>query len=323
MHMSVSISVVIPAYNTRRFIDRAIESVLRQTLPACETIVVDDGSSDGTGNVVANYPQVRYIRQGNRGAAAARNRGIAEARGEWIAFLDSDDEWLPWRLERQWALLRVRPDVAWASGAFERCRAGRYRGIQEDPGREPYRRAMKILGHRMVLHTCTMLIRRDILEDIGAFDESLRSSEDLDLWVRIAQRWPILAYVADPVFHYHVRRGGSLTANTITLCDDSGVRMVRKLWAARASYAAQDQEDVKEFCRRKLEALVHFSISRGKYTLAERATETGKEFGLEICPGVAVRKMRFPAVIRRWLWQVRRMGGTLVSPLRGRPIAYL
>ena len=108
MAASPQVSVVIPTYNRAHILGRAIDSVLQQTHRDLELIIVDDGSSDGTAALVRGIedPRVRYVHQQNRGVSAARNRGIAEARAEWLAFLDSDDEWLPQKLERQFSALR-------------------------------------------------------------------------------------------------------------------------------------------------------------------------------------------------------------------------
>ena len=106
------VSVVIPTYNRATELPSAIESVLGQTYPSVEVIIVDDGSTDGTEALIqTRFPRVRYLRQSNRGPAAARNAGIKAASGPYIAFLDSDDRWMPQKLERQIGLLRERPEV--------------------------------------------------------------------------------------------------------------------------------------------------------------------------------------------------------------------
>ena len=106
-----TVTVVIPTYNRKGLLPRALTSVARQTRPPDEVIVVDDGSTDDTeGLVRREFPDVRYLQQENRGVAAARNRGIREAKGEWLAFLDSDDEWLPQKLTRQLDELREQPE---------------------------------------------------------------------------------------------------------------------------------------------------------------------------------------------------------------------
>ena len=119
---SNSISVVIPAYNSAAQLARALDSVLAQTRPAEEILVVDDGSTDATAEVARSYGDaVRLIAQANAGAAAARNAGIRAARGTWIAFLDADDEWLPDRLALQTDILDRRPDLVWVSGNSISC----------------------------------------------------------------------------------------------------------------------------------------------------------------------------------------------------------
>ena len=108
----MQISVVIPAYNRAHSLPRALDSVLAQTSPVDEIIVVDDGSADGSDTLLArDYPDVRVLRQDNRGVSAARNRGIAAARHDWIALLDSDDSWLEHKIERVRAAWQQRPDL--------------------------------------------------------------------------------------------------------------------------------------------------------------------------------------------------------------------
>src|SRR6185503_2024667 len=107
------VSAVIPAYQAAAFLADAVESVLAQTEPVGEIVVVDDGSTDGTAAVAASFgDRVRYVRQENQGVAAARNRGVAEARGRLVAFLDADDTWEPEKTARQLAHLRAHPDYA-------------------------------------------------------------------------------------------------------------------------------------------------------------------------------------------------------------------
>ena len=119
---SYTISAVIPAYNAEKYIARTLESVLSQTRPADEIIVVDDGSTDGTCEVVKSFGEkVRYIHQENAGVSAARNTGIENARCELIAFLDADDEWLAEYLQIQMQLFDKNPDLAWATANYYCC----------------------------------------------------------------------------------------------------------------------------------------------------------------------------------------------------------
>ena len=117
-----SVSVVIPAYNIGDFIARAINSVLAQTHPPSEIIVVDDGSTDNTGEVIRSFGEkVRYIHQQNGGLSAARNTAMRASECKWISFLDGDDEWLPGHLQAQIELLRRNPDLMWSTGNYLRC----------------------------------------------------------------------------------------------------------------------------------------------------------------------------------------------------------
>ena len=120
--MSITVSAVIPAYNAGKYVGRAIESVLAQTHKADEIIVVNDGSSDDTAEVVERFGgAVRFIRQENAGASVARNTGIEAATSEWIAFLDADDEWLPNKLKLQTEHLERNPKLVWTTGNYIRC----------------------------------------------------------------------------------------------------------------------------------------------------------------------------------------------------------
>jgi glycosyltransferase involved in cell wall biosynthesis len=171
----VAVSVVIPAYNAAAQIENAIDSVLAQSMPPMEIIVVDDGSTDDTAKLVARrYPQIILIRQENQGCGPARNTGCRIARGEWLAFLDADDEWLPEKLEKQ--LTRTRdPEVAVIS-----ARATTKDGI--GLGTEI---AFTTLWHRNVLIVSSTLVRRAAFEAAGGFWTE-RYCEDYHLWLRLA-----------------------------------------------------------------------------------------------------------------------------------------
>jgi glycosyltransferase involved in cell wall biosynthesis len=177
MTNATSISVVIPAYNAAGFVGNAIESVLAQSLQPIEILVVDDGSADDTADVVARYPSpVRVIRQANGGPAAARNHGVREATGDWIALLDADDTWLPPKLEGQ-AEFTGSPDV----------------GVIHSwpyPTSVPARAGFDELWKRNIVHTSAALVRRAAFDEVGGFDEdrALISVEDYNLWLRMAAK---------------------------------------------------------------------------------------------------------------------------------------
>lgn len=183
------ISVVVPTYNRADLLRRAVESILAQTYDAFEVLIVDDASTDETESVVATVqdPRVRYIRQPqNRGVAAARNRGMREARGGLIAFLDSDDEWTPSKLEEQVRLIRRRPNRV---GLFYTGVLTYGAGGDQILNRPARRGAVlsEILHRNLVHSTCSVIIRREVVEAVGFFDESLPAIEDFDYWTRVAR----------------------------------------------------------------------------------------------------------------------------------------
>ncbi|MGH9541802.1 MAG: glycosyltransferase family 2 protein [Terriglobales bacterium] len=185
------VSVIIPTYNCARYLPAAIESVLRQTYRDFEIIVVNDGSPDDTDTAVAPYlERIIYIKQANLGAPAARNRGLAASTGELIAFLDDDDEWMPEKLELQlpafddprvglvYSDIRVVHDDGHVIESFLATRPLAASGYIFE----------NFLASGFILTSCVVVSRR-CLEDVGHFDESMRSLQDFDLWFRILRRW--------------------------------------------------------------------------------------------------------------------------------------
>ena len=169
-----SVSVVIPAYNSVATIGRAIDSVLMQTRPPEQIIVVNDGSTDGTAVAVSEYGgRIDSVWQPNAGPGAARNRGIQEAKNSWIAFLDADDEWLPDRLESQIRILQAHPDLAWVTGNFLRSDS-QGRSGPEFPVSESSLRPECLSFFTAFIQdrwgcTDTLLVRRDVFERVGDF----------------------------------------------------------------------------------------------------------------------------------------------------------
>ncbi len=196
------ISVVIPAHDAAPYLAEAVTSVRAQGEAVREIIVVDDGSRDATAEV-ARELGVTLLCQENLGPAAARNRGIAAATGAWIAFLDADDRWVEGKLERQLALVAAHPEVALVCGDMAEvdaagvvlCASVMAAHGHLDPFRglagAPVARAAGMLLEENFIPTGTVLVRREVLTAVGGFDPKLRFGEDLELWVRIATRFPI------------------------------------------------------------------------------------------------------------------------------------
>ncbi len=180
----MKISVVIPTFDRAHTLPRALDSVLAQSLPPEEIIVVDDGSSDETPQLLARYPQITRLRQPNRGVSSARNLGIRQARGDWIALLDSDDEWLPDKLARQAALLRTAPELRFCHTEEIWIRNGRRVNPMKKHAKSGGSLFLKCLP-LCVISPSSALLHRSLFDEYGLFDESLPACEDYDLWLRI------------------------------------------------------------------------------------------------------------------------------------------
>ena len=186
------VSVVIPAYTYARFLPKAIDSILKQDYPNYEIIVVDDGSTDNTKEVVAVYgDKVRYIYQKNAGLPAARNTGIKAAGYNFVGFLDADDEWMPNRMsEAMAAFSRLSPEFAIVAS---RAVVVDSNGTPIDRKQIFSREAREITCRDILLKTqfspSSVVARREALESCGMFDPTLRSSEDRDMWIRITSRY--------------------------------------------------------------------------------------------------------------------------------------
>ncbi len=198
------VSVIIPTFNRAWALQEAIDSVLAQDYPALEIIVVDDGSTDRTPQLLAGYADgIKVIRQANSGVSAARNTGIRAARGRWIALLDSDDIWLAQKLSSQMDYLDAKPGLLICQTEEIWIRNGRRVN--------PARKHTKAEG--MIFEKClplclvspsAVVMHKKLLEEVGLFDESLPACEDYDLWLRVSCRHPI-GLLPRPLI---IKRGG-------------------------------------------------------------------------------------------------------------------
>jgi glycosyltransferase involved in cell wall biosynthesis len=207
------VSVLVPAYNAARYLPAAIDSVVCQTYADWELILVDDGSTDETRSVVHSYVatlgmKLRYVYQSNRGLPAARNTGIREAQGEFIAILDADDVWLPTRLARGVAVMDSSPCVGLVHSRVARINVDGdivgYLGFLRKY--QAGKIAVGIYTRRANVLCPTVLFRKQCLDVVGLFDETMRATEDRDLWFRIAERYEI-AYIDEILAHSRVTPG--------------------------------------------------------------------------------------------------------------------
>jgi glycosyltransferase involved in cell wall biosynthesis len=201
------ISVVIPTYNYGRFIARAIESVLGQTLVPAEIIVVDDGSADDTGAVVQGFgDRVRYVRQENRGVSEARNRGVAETAGELVAFLDADDTWEPTKLEKQVERFAADGEIGLVHCGMREfdSETGETLEMHLDGGEDDVAENLLMWDGPVVVGPGgTIMVSRKAFEEAGGFDSRLKCGEDWDLCYRIARRYKV-GFVPEPLVNYRI-----------------------------------------------------------------------------------------------------------------------
>lgn len=202
--MAPLVSVIIPTYNRAALVAQAVASVTAQTFRDFEIVVVDDGSTDNTVEALAPWDDIRILRQPRRqGVAAARNLGATAARGEWLAFLDSDDLWLPEKLARQMAYLADQPGLLMCQTDETWVRRGVRVNKPVSHEKVAGRIFLDSLKRCMVSPSAVVLHRR-LLLDHGGFDEDLPAAEDYDLWLRLTWRFEV-GLVDEPLI---IKRGG-------------------------------------------------------------------------------------------------------------------
>ncbi len=206
------ISVIIPTYNAGIYIEEALNSVLGQTYIDYEVIVIDDGSIDNTQEIVeSKFPMVNYIYTHNQGASRARNIGISYAKGDYVAFLDADDLWLPEKLEKQLAVFDEYPEVMLVF--TESCSFDK-NGFRNKPFLKKERLMKGDIVKNIFIHsyvgTPTVMIKKSVIDEIGFFEEDLIVAEDDNLWLRIAMKFKI-ALVDEDLVHCRIRENSLTT----------------------------------------------------------------------------------------------------------------
>ena len=290
------ITAVVPTYNRARWLPEVVASLRAQTRPPDEILVIDDGSTDDTAEVCAALPApVRYLRQENAGVSAARNRGIREARGEWIALADSDDLWMPRKLEIQLAALAACPEAGWClSGCTRIDLEGRaLPGVQgfervfpvfSELGRSAEAHFASALSRREVIVAgeahpvftgdafglwfhgnvglpASALVHRDALARAGSFDESWRVAEETEFFHRLAAVSPV-AIVLTPLVGYRVAQAGSLTAGAnVPVLIEQALRSLERAATLRTPLSPAEAEAYRAGRERLLLRLAYTRLS--------------------------------------------------------------
>lgn len=243
----MDVSVIIPTFNRAPLLVRALHSVDAQSFRPCQVVVVDDGSTDNSRELVQRrFPHADYVYQSHHGVSHARNIGIQRARCEWLAFLDSDDEWLPMKLKRQVDALRVQP-------SYRICHTNEIwirNGKRVNPLKKHEKQGGWILGRCLplcVISPSSVMIHRKVLDSVGSFDETLPACEDYDLWLRICARYPVL-YLSQPLINKYGGHADQLSRKHWGM-DRFRVRALERL-VSEAHLSSSDRQAV-------LDALVH------------------------------------------------------------------
>lgn len=276
------VTVVIPAYNAESYIGAALGSIAAQTLRDVEVVLVDDGSSDGTIKEAERFVDVldlKIIRQANTGPAAARNRGIGQARGRFCAFLDADDIMLPERLQEQAAVLEAKPDLGLVySDLMTFAEAGvihRTRRAFSDPC------GGAILDRLLLdnfITTSTVMAPTERLRAAGCFNERRRISEDFELWLRMAARWEV-GFIERPLVRYR-RRPGSLSGDKL-VAGLAALEVVEAFWLEHIEYRRSHLGVCRKSLARHMSVVGAAALSQGKrgtalsYLLRALAREPG------------------------------------------------
>ena len=264
--LSPVVSVIIPAYNVAPFIDETLQSVFAQTFTDYEVIVVNDGSPDTEEFERAIGPhleRVRYLTQENQGASVARNTGLLYAKGEFVAFLDADDLWLPNYLEEQMKFVSERGcDLACADATFFGDATNESRTymdtLMSDAPPADDVTFLQLLDAQRSLITSGVVARRALIIKVGLFDEALRNAQDLDLWLRLARKGARLSYQRRVLLKYRCRPDG-LTGDAV----NSHRRELRVFDKIEQSYdlSPREREEVTEVIRKR-RALLEFELGK-------------------------------------------------------------
>jgi glycosyltransferase involved in cell wall biosynthesis len=310
---TLKISAVIPTYNSANFITDAINSILIQSYPIEEIIIVDDGSTDGTEEVIRNLQArgVRYIKQSNQGPSSARNQGIMLAKNEWIAFLDADDQWTPNKIKLQVSSLIRDKEIRLIAADMKEidqygvslttsvlAKHNLLASFQKLNGK-PVTQALTLLLQKNFIPTGTVLVARQTLLEAGLFNEAIRFGEDLELWAKIAARNPIVCL--PEILLLRRKHSNNATLNTECMLEDL-VKVMQSLKRNIGIELANEHCDVNQLIANSLTELGYLYFTQSKYREARstfiaslRSSLSGRAFAyllIASLPGSCVKSIK-------------------------------
>ncbi|CAK7008424.1 MAG: glycosyltransferase family 2 protein [Petrimonas sp.] len=301
----MKITAIIPAYNVEKYIQRSIDSVLNQTYKPFEILVIDDGSTDNTTNLIQAYGnKVTYLFKENGGASSARNLGIIEAQGDWIAFLDSDDEWIETHLENFVQTIAKKKDLMWYGAPVRHIdqETGKKlldynikfkKRFKNKPYFEDYLSAIPPLGF---FSTPTMIIKKEVFCKVRLFDINKKNGQDRDMWFRIGLHYPSIGYMG-VIGAIVYKRRNSLSKNKSFDVENSIKRYLEYENLAKSlgdDYLKRAEPRLKNWITRMLKSC----ISRGDYNSIMRIKEE-MGFYLSLRYNLLIKiLLKFPITLR-------------------------
>jgi glycosyltransferase involved in cell wall biosynthesis len=292
------VSIIIPTYNRATYLQEAVASALDQTFNDTEIIVVDDGSTDNTSEIVKKFPpKVQYFRQDNQGVSAARNNGIRRANGKYVCFLDSDDMLMSDAIEKNVSFLDLHPDLGYSYGQVvkvdengQKMRLKKNRGASSTCVRTSNEQIQRLL-FRGDIGILSALAKRSLVIEAGMFNTSMAVGEDIDLWLRLAQKYPV-GYIAEPVGKVRMHPQNTLKKGAF-----------EKLERFQTDFVARALETLKnDPLFEKIRKRAYFGLYL--YLSGEAARKSSRVYGfrylmkaLSVYPGLALRRDGFSFVL--------------------------
>ena len=276
--MSPQVSVIITTYNRAAMVTEAVKSVLAQEMTDFELIVIDDGSTDETEERLSIYgSRLKYYQQENAGVSSARNRGLESARAPLVAFLDSDDLWLPAKLQVQHKYMMEHPEVHICQTEEIWWRNGRQvnpKRHHRKPSGDIFRRSLDLC----LVSPSAVMMQRQLFEKVGYFDEELPAAEDYDLWLRISVEYPV-PLLPDPVV---IKRGGhSDQLSAMSGIDRYRIEALEKILQS-GKLSGEQYKWTWQALRRKCEIYGQGCLKRGRVDEGERYLSLPEKYGHKV-----------------------------------------